>query len=377
MSWDSIIGQERVKNQLTTILDQGRLAHAFLFTGPDGVGKDAMAIELATVVNCERQAHDACGKCASCLQASLFQHPNIHLIFALPTGKGEESDNSPIEKLSNDDIVAIQEQLELKRANRYHDVAVPRANFIKVNSIREIRKQSMLSSLSKGRKVFILLDAENMREESANALLKTLEEPQSNTMLILTTSHPDQLKSTIISRCQVLKFDYLSDEEITTALIERKQIDPTEARSIARMANGSYTRSLELLDTDFLELRKLAVDMLRTMMYRPKEDYFKTIEQVVAKYDKTGIERLLGLMQVWLRDCMSLTNGNEKIVNIDDREALTKFSSVHPKTDYSAVFESIERAVSLVNKNVYIPLILLNLSAEFYQSIIKPNRQSS
>ncbi len=185
MSWNTIIGQQRVKNQIESIIEQDRLAHAYLFTGPDGVGKDATALALATIVNCEKPKGDSCGKCASCLQASALQHPNIHLIFALPTGKGETSDDSPIEKLANDDITAIQEQLELKRNNPYHDIVIPRANNIKVNSVREMRKQSSMSSLSKGKKVFILLDAENLRDESANALLKTLEEPPAHVKFIL------------------------------------------------------------------------------------------------------------------------------------------------------------------------------------------------
>ncbi|TAK67633.1 MAG: DNA polymerase III subunit delta' [Bacteroidetes bacterium] len=374
--WNKVIGQERVKSQLKSILEQERLAHAYLFCGPDGVGKDAVAIALATVVNCEKQATEACGKCASCLQASVLQHPNIHLIFALPTGKGETSEDSPIDKLVPDDISAIQEQLECKRKNLYHDIAVPRANNIKVNSIREMRKQSAMSTLTKGKKVFIILDAENLREESANAMLKTLEEPQQNTLIILTTSHPERLKSTIVSRCQVVKFDYLSEKELCDALRKNELADTTEAKSVARMASGSYARALELLETDFLEMRKLAVDLLRAMLYRTKEDLYKMIEHTVSSYDKGEIEELFGLMQSWLRDTMTLNSGSQGILNTDDETAIKKFASVHPNVDYNKTFECLERGISLLNKNVYIPLILLNLAADLHRYIVLPHHKS-
>ncbi|MBI3194336.1 MAG: DNA polymerase III subunit delta' [Ignavibacteriae bacterium] len=373
MSWNTVIGQERVKNQITTILEQNRLAHAYLFTGPDGVGKDASAIELAKIVNCEKQKSVACDKCSSCLQVISLQHPNIHLIFSLPAGKGETSEDSPIEKLSNDDIHALQEQIELKSKNLYYDIVVAKANSIKVNSIRELRRKSSMSTLTNGKKVFIILDAENLREESANAMLKTLEEPQANTLIILTSSHSDQLKPTIISRCQLVKFDYISEEEIKSALIKNKEMKEVEAESIARMANGSYARALELLESDFLEMRKLAVDVLRTMLYRSKEDLFKLIEQITMQYERHDVERLFGLMQSWLRDSMSLHSGNERIVNVDDEAAIKKFSAVHSNVQYGNVFESLEKSVSLLNKNVYIPLVMLNLTADLQQHILKPN----
>jgi DNA polymerase-3 subunit delta' len=173
-----------------------------------------------------------------------------------------------------------------------------------------------------------------------------------------------------------VKFDYLSEDEIKSALIKNKEMKEVEAESVARMANGSYARALELLEGDFLEMRKLAVDILRSMLYRSKEDLFKLFEQIVTQYERADIERLLGLMQSWLRDSMSLHNGNERIVNVDDEAAIKKFSAVHSNVQYRDVFESLEKSVSLLNKNAYIPLVMLNLTADLQQHILKPNLQS-
>ena len=122
MSWDSIIGQLRVKQILRSSIESRRLPHAYLFTGPDGVGKDAVAVELAKVLNCERRESVACDTCASCQRFVTLQHPNLNLIFALPVGKGEKYGDPPLAKLSNEEMAEIQEQLKLKSKNLYHDI---------------------------------------------------------------------------------------------------------------------------------------------------------------------------------------------------------------------------------------------------------------
>src|SRR5512140_2087223 len=174
MSWQSVIGQHRVKELLVSTLRRNRLAHAYVFSGPEGVGKDAAAIELAKVLNCDAQGTEACDSCPSCLKFASLQHPNLHLVFALPVGKGEKLGDGPLAKLSEEDVAAVQEQVSRKARDPYHILSVPRATTIKINSIRELRKESALSAFSQGKKVFLIVDAENLNDEASNAILKTL-----------------------------------------------------------------------------------------------------------------------------------------------------------------------------------------------------------
>lgn len=215
MPWSRVIGQKRVKNLLLRTLQNGRLPHAYLFYGMEGVGKDAMAIELASTLHCERAAEEACGECASCLKMHSLEHPDIKFVVALPVGKNEEADDTPLARLPEADVRLVQEQLALKGMNPYHRVTIPRATIIKINSIRDVRRESSMTTFDRRRRVIIISNADQMGDEAANTLLKTLEEPSGNTMLVLTTAHRDRLLPTIISRCQGVRFDPLSEQEIS------------------------------------------------------------------------------------------------------------------------------------------------------------------
>lgn len=117
MSWNSIIGQERVKSLLKRILQSKQIAHAYLFYGPEGIGKDAIAIEFAKILNCSAAGEEACEVCSSCQKMKTLQHPNLKMIFALPVGKGERTGDNPFEVLTENQIVEVREQIQRKAAD--------------------------------------------------------------------------------------------------------------------------------------------------------------------------------------------------------------------------------------------------------------------
>ncbi len=370
MSWNTVIGQQRAKEILRQALKNQRLAHAYLFSGPRGTGKDAMAIELAKVLNCERDNQDACGECSGCLKFGQLAHPNVKLVFALPVGKNEKYGDSPVAKLSDEDIGFLREEIQQKARQPYHRITLPKANNIKINSIREIRKESSLTAFEGGKKVFIIIEAENLSDESANALLKTLEEPQEDTLLILTTSQPDNLLPTIISRCQHIRFGPLTVEEISSALQQRETIEPARAEFIAQLSHGSYSRALELTSTTLEERYAEAVEFLRTALYKPRQELYRLTDEIIAENERGDMEEFLGLLQSWFHAAMVLRENDVLQSPFDDGESLRKFIEHHPSVDYSALFTATERSISLLNKNVYIPLILLNLAVDLRKIIL-------
>lgn len=369
MSWTSIIGQKQIKHLLQKTLKTDRLAHAYAFIGPDGVGKDATAIELAKVLNCQRAGIEACDECSSCLKVQNLQHPNINIVFPLPVGKGEKYGDGPIAKFSDSEIEQLREQIKLKAENPYHPMIMSKANTIKINSIREIRRESSLVAFGEGKKVFIVIDAEQMSDESANAILKTLEEPSADTILVLTTSHPDVLLPTILSRCQQVHFPMLRAEDIHTALVERESCTTEQASMIARLSNGSYTRALQLLHSNLQEKQNNAVEFLRAILRQARGDLLAMIEQIVSEYEKPDLEEFLMMLQGWLRDAMVLHEGREYMLSSGDRESLLKFTAHYSNAHYGDAIETIDRAISLLNKNVYIPLVLLNLAFALQEAI--------
>jgi DNA polymerase-3 subunit delta' len=367
MSWHRVIGQERVKEILISALRSGRLPHAYVFVGPDGVGKDAMALELARVLHCEQRGEEACDRCPSCVRMSSLQHPDLRFVVALPVGKGEKADDPPLEKLSQMDIEAIREQFRLKAKNPYHWMTIPKASIIKINSIRDIRRESSLSTTGRGKRVIIISRADEMGDAAANTLLKTLEEPPGNTMLILTTSHRDALLPTILSRCQMVQFDPLTEKDIRAALVGRTQVEPGQASLVARLANGSYTKALELLQEDVTEQRQQVVAFIRATLGNNVTSVTDVVDELCAGKDRQRVTQFLNLMLIWVRDAMVLLRGGQ-VINLDQQDDLKKFVGRFPGADLVRVLAGIERAISLVEGNVYINLVMLHLAIEFRHS---------
>ncbi len=359
--WPRVIGQHRVKRQLIAAMRGGRLAHAYLFHGSEGVGKDAMALELARVLHCETGGEEACGVCPSCRQAAMLQHPDIHLIVALPVGRNEVADDPPLARVSDPELATIREQLRRKAENPYHRITVPRATIIKINSVRDIRRESSMSTSDRRRRVFVISEADRMGEAAANTLLKTLEEPPGNTMLILTSAHRESLPPTILSRCHHVRFDSLTEQDIADALIGRNGVDPPGAALLARLANGSYTRAVDLLQEDVPRQRQEVLAFVRHVLSASVLPMMRDVDRLAQGSDRAAVIRFLVLLLMWLRDALVLSSGGD-IINIDQGDDLRRFVAKFPRADLVRSVREVERAISLVERNVYIKLALFQLA---------------
>ncbi|HEV8539213.1 MAG TPA: DNA polymerase III subunit delta' [Bacteroidota bacterium] len=375
MSWDSIVGQLHTIQVLRTAVGNRRLGHAYLLSGADGAGKVALAIEFAKTINCEKRTTEACGLCPRCRRFATLQHPNLRLVFPLPAGKNEKYGDDPFARLPDEEVALIHQEIAELAANPYHHLLVPRANAIKINSVREIRKESSLAMFENGKRVFIIIEAERLGDESGNALLKTLEEPQEDTLLILTTSHPDRLLPTIVSRCQQLRLDPLTDEQVIEALVRRELIAREDAVVIAKLANGNYGRAIELKGSRLTEYRTEITGFLRAILSGPRIELLAEIDRIATEYEKPRMEEFLLLMQSWLHDAMLLEEGVLLQADVMDGETLQKFLARCPHPDYPRVFDVVNRSISLINKNVYIPLILINLALDL-RALLDPSEGS-
>lgn len=360
MPWNSVIGQQRVKEYFRHAIRSGRLAHAYLFVGPEGTGKDAAALELAKVIHCERGGDESCGECPSCHRMQSMSHPDVHFVTALPRGKDETDDHGPLEKLSPDDIRLVQEEYKAKAEDPYRQIVFPRANVIKVNSIREIRAESSMTTSDRRKRVTIISHAERMNDESSNMLLKTLEEPSDETMFILTTSKREQILPTIVSRCQLVRFDPLGEAEIREALIGRRGVAPENAALTARVAGGGYTRAVELVSENLKEEREQVVQFVRLALTTSMLGVLEEIDRMTEQKDKEPYRRFLQLLLLWCRDAMVLAAGGT-IINQDQEEGLGKFVAKFPEADLPRVLAGIDRALALLERNIYPRLLLVNI----------------
>ncbi len=367
-AWPRVIGQNRVKEVLSSIIVNDRLPHAFLFSGSTGTGKDAMAIELARAMLCEAGTPEPCTVCNTCRQIEQLQHPDIRFITALPVGKGEKGDTPPLAKLSTDDIEAVRDQLERKAKNPYHRIDIPRATVIKISSIRDVRREAAMSTLSGKMRFIIISRAEEMQADSANALLKTLEEPARKTIIILTTSQRDSLLPTIRSRCREIRFDLLADADIATALQHREGTSPEHAALIARLSHGSYAKALDLLQEDIASQRQDVVEFVRSALKGSVIPVYKQVETLTSGKDQEPARRFLELLAIWFRDALVLSLGGTA-VNMDQMDDMNRFIRNFPRARFSKIIRDIENAIHLLDRNVYPRLIFLQLVIQLRRNI--------
>ncbi len=379
MTWAKVIGQDKIKGILQKELLDDRVPHAYCFWGEEGTGKESMALEFAKTLNCENpikteKGIEYCGECNSCRLAANLSHPNIEFIFATPAGKSDSEDGG----LKNKQIDEITAQLKQKSENYYHKIMVKGGNKIRISSIRNLRKKLSMSQGIRGSRVIIVSRAEEMTTESANAFLKTLEEPHSNVIIILTTSRKEMLLQTILSRCQVIHFPGLAAREISEELINNYTISEEDANLAASFAQGSLTRALDFLNDEMRSLRENCVSMLRTSLTKKnyKIKLSKSIDELVKDKSKRKVERFLNILLLWLRDVevYNRTLSGEHLLNIDQKSIFEKFVGAFGNSDLNAAITTVENAITRISRNVPLNLLLLSMFIEI-RSILYNNTE--
>jgi DNA polymerase III delta' subunit len=248
-----IINQELAKSGLEACLKRGTFP-SFIFAGPGGVGKRTVALLFAQAINClgETESRRPCGECSECRHIANLSHPDVKLIMPLKP----ESETEDETKKTRDRQRIIDETM--KRAPEF-SLGLPRPEsesrwVISISAIHWLRSEMAYRPIRARRKVILVLDADQMNQVAANAFLKTLEEPQSDSTFILVTERPHKLLDTIRSRCQMTAFSFLKQDEVAAWLVKQGKAKPAEAEVAADVADGSLHRALDYLERpdDFL-----------------------------------------------------------------------------------------------------------------------------
>ena len=379
MAWSDLIDQQRVAETLRQVTARGRVPHALLFHGRDGVGKRAAALELAKALQCERggigpEGGEACGRCLPCTKVGRLLHPDVHVLFPAPKDASTEDVRARLETLARDPYATV----DFVRRPSLDDPAKTsnKQAFYPVARINEELRRAMSYRPVEGRyKVAIMTDADRLRAEAANAFLKLLEEPAPQTVFVLTTSRPDRLLPTILSRCQRFRFDVLPAEAIEAALVERADVRPDIAGTLARMADGSYSRALDLAQNeDLLADRQLVLDYFRQAYVGGGPPHAGKLADQVEAMGRLGRERLKGLLDLmlrWMRDLVlyRAMGAEARLVNVDQAEAVERFCRNVPEADLEAMARLVEEAAELVERNVQLPLVLVVLAQGLGQAM--------
>ncbi len=353
--WENIIGQDKVKNFLSSIHINNRLHHAFIFHGKKGVGKDALAIEFAKALNCENfdKVKGACDVCRTCTDIGKFQSRFVKFITALPASKTDNVSDNVLQSLSTSDYEFLLSELEMKSKNLYYKVNIPKANTIRIDSIRQLIKEAYMTVSSKNKKVFIISDCDMMNPNTANSLLKILEEPPANTIIILTTSKLNSLLPTIVGRCQKIKFESLSKSDIKKYL---KKINPelneTEADLFSEIAQGSLGTFQDLEIENYKIFRDAVIDTLRNLMTAKYVSLNKSVSIITESKNKNLIKLALYILIIWFRDINTVYSGDESnIISQDLKDNILKFSKSYHADIFKIVTE-IEDVLRDIEFNV-------------------------
>jgi DNA polymerase-3 subunit delta' len=296
MSFKDIIGHERQIQYLQNAMRNGRLAHAYLFVGKEGIGKRLVALNLAKALNCPRNGEDPCDECPSCLKIDHLHHPDVLLV-------------------------------------------EPQGQWILIDQIRDLQRELSHKPFEGKRRVCILRGSDRMRQEAANALLKILEEPPLHTVLILLASHSDLMLPTIISRCQQISFHPLPVKRVIEVIRSRLELNDEEAHILASLANGSLGKALRI-DLDLaLRVRREIIGKIMDLPSYGAERILGLAEELASGNDDLPL--LLSMIHAWYRDLLAfrVRGSLAPLINMD---LLNEIRESAPKLNTPSLINRME-----------------------------------
>jgi DNA polymerase-3 subunit delta' len=304
LSFEGLKGQDSAVSYLKASLRNNRISHAYIFSGPDGVGKRLAAVNFAKALNCDSvKSGEPCDLCASCKKIGLSKHPDIFTL-------------SPKEEGAS----------------------------IRIEDVRALIKDVYLKPFEAHKKVYMIESAEYMKHEAANALLKTLEEPPADSIIILLTENIKSLFQTIVSRCQVVKFFPLKLKEVEEILAREHSLDQAEAHTLSHLSGGRLGKALKFKEEDIFTKRSLLINKILSGSKAdfdfddmPKEDVKVYLDMILAWYSD-----ILN-MKAGARDCM--------LVNIDKKDMISS-EAERLSFDYiEDIIGSVISAITHIDQN--------------------------
>ena len=320
------IGHEWAVDYLRGTIQSQHISHAYLLTGPAHIGKAHLAREMAAALNCQGDA-PPCGTCSACRKTRQGTHPDV----------------TPVE---------------------------PEGNRLKIDQVRELQHTLSLSPVEGRWRVCIITDFQTATTQAANALLKTLEEPPSRVVLLLTATDADLLLPTIVSRCQLIALRTVPLKQVEEALYERLDGQEERAKLIARLSGGKVGWALSALEEeDVLEERRQHIETLLELLGQGRAARIKAAERLSKAPD---LDEIIKLWQGWWRDLLLVSSDCEDlVVNVDFIDSLQRTAEQYPFSEAEEAVRDLEAALEQLDRNVNSRLAMEVLLLGWHQ--IGPN----
>ncbi len=336
MSFKQIFGQEQPKQIIKNALQNGSLAHAYLFYGQESIGKKLIAFELAKTLNCNSLFDgEACNECSSCKKIENKTHPDFFYI--------EPTKSKP----------------------------TAREAMIKIEVIRELQRKLGFQPYEGKAKVAVIDDAELMNVEAANSFLKTLEEPPGATILILISSHPFKLLPTLLSRCQTILFQSLTPENIKRILKEKINEQIIEENSLnfrTIRSRGNVNRALMDNMEEIANIRKEMVTLLETISFERMDVVFSHAKSWARQKDQW--ETIFNELMEVLRDLALFRSGcsESDIFNQDIASTLKFLALKRSLNSWLEMFNSVHTTQKALSGNANAQLFFENMLIDFCEA---------
>lgn len=319
MRFGDVLGHTKTLGIIDAYLEKSRFSGSFIFSGPEGIGKRMVAKLIAQQLNCTGEVSRPCGSCSACLRIQNQTHPDLHII---QNGQSQ----------------------------------------IKMEDIRGILRQANFRPYEGTVKVFIIDNAHKLNSEAANSLLKVLEEPPKDVLIILVTHKPQNIIKTVFSRCKEIKFSPLVRGQLETILIKNYALDKATAHFLAYYAEGRLGLALRLKDTPLWQEKNKIFDSF--ILSSGPLDHF------MMNQSKEQLQVCLNILASWFRDIYLLKAGlpDKEVIHLDRHSDLLNLTPRFSFKQLDEIMFTLSESSLFLEKNINSKLLLHNLGAQLWKA---------
>jgi DNA polymerase-3 subunit delta' len=364
MQFADIIGQEAIKQHLVKTVNENRISHAQLFMGREGYGTLPLALAYAQYINCSNRTQtDSCGECPNCKKIGKLAFPDLHFVFPVPaTGSTKEKAVSDTfykewaEFLTTNPYGSYQNWLDFLESGNSQGL-------IRVEESREIIRKLTMKSFNADYKIMMVWFPEKMNPETANKLLKLLEEPYEKTLFLLIAESTELILATITSRTQLVKVPRIAEEDMKNGLMQRLGMDEKRASYLARISEGDFNRAIAYhqTTTDTKQNFELFTQMMR-LSYSGRFIDMIGLSETLAQLGREKQKAFLAYCMRMVRENLVVNQKQANMARFTDEENqfAQKFSAFIHRENTAFIHQEFDKAFYHISRNANSKIVFLD-----------------
>ena len=379
MFFREVIGQDELKNKLIKMVKESRVGHAFLFLGKSGYGTLPLSLAFSQYLLCTNKGeNDSCGKCNACIKSEKLIHPDIN--FSMPFNSNESNSNNKSDNFLSFWRELIFEQTYFDLSDWNKKIGIERKqSIINVKESANIIHKMSLKPYESHLKIMLIWSAEKMNRDAANKLLKLIEEPTKNTIIILIAEDKDQILETILSRTLLVNIAPITELDLENYLQTSLSVEQLTAKKISKLAEGDILQANHFINREEEEsiFFDLMIKWMRACYEANVPKIYDWVEEISSSSNhrerqKRFLEYLLEIM----REAVIRNYNSDKLKRFFNEEDafLKKFSPFIFGENIAEINELINQAYYHINRNAYAKIVFMDMSMQFANLLRAKNR---